>query len=330
MSGSPIGLAIELADEERSGAARTRALAAAKALGAGGVAFAAGDDDATRATIDAAKGAGLAVTLQVAGGALAGKCPNDPDARTAAAARAGDAATKHAPAAIELVGFGFPESRAALDGALRFLDALCGCAGCARRGAARKLDVAKLAAKGRKLVEAAGGASATKGAPPLERPEEIGPWLVRQLGAGEAAVLLSVRRESLVAQVQDVRRRLPPGVALRSVAHPSPFVGGRALGGGLVALADLLDGFTLDGPADLATADAKSLAAAVKSARTAAQPSSAFTLRLALPGPEGRDATKSLLRAAIGEGLAAVRFAGTSRWSDTDLAELRAVAAAKR
>jgi hypothetical protein len=220
------------------------------------------------------------------------------------------------------MGFGFPESRAATSGALRFLDALCTCAGCARRFASRKLDATKLAAKARQLV-AAGRAGDAKGATPLERPEEIGPWLVRQLGAAESAGMLSARKESLVALVQEVRRRLPPGVALHAVAHPSPFVGGRALGGGLLALDDLLDGFTLDGPADVATVDAKSLAAAVKSARTAALPTSAFTLRLALPAAERRDHVAALLKSASGEGLASIRLAGAGAWPAAAITDLR-------
>ncbi|MSR46837.1 MAG: hypothetical protein EXS13_07220 [Planctomycetes bacterium] len=314
---------VELADGDRRGAARKRAFAAAAALGAKRIAIhddAAEETGEARELVAAAKAARLEVVRIVDGGAARGRCPNDPAALREATARAAAVASRcvggHGAAAIELVGFGFPAGGEEGVRAQRFLAALCECAGCVRRLAARQFDGAKLIAKAKKLIAASAAASA--GGTALERPEEIGPWLVKQLGASESAALLATRKEALVGAVQEVRKVLPAGVVLRAVAHPSPFVGGRALGGGLLALSDWLDGFTLDAATPATTAPA-TIAAAVKSARSAALPTSRFTLRLALPPPSECAALIAQLKAAEKEGAVAVRCFDTATWSDAQL-----------
>ncbi len=317
-----IDVEFELTQDELRGAARTRAFAAVTALGVKRIALLAGDEVAAKGAMVAAREAKLAVVAIVEGGAPAGRCPNDAKVRAAAVERAGVAATRLAPAAVELCGFGFPDSRAAASGAARFLEALCTCEGCARRLATRQLDATRIASKVKKLIETA-RAEAGKESTPLERPEEIGPWLVKQLGAMESAALLSVRRESLVALVQEVQKALPKGVVLQAVAHPSPFAGGRALGGGLLALTDWLESFTLELAATDDPLDAPRLAAIVKSARTAAMPTSRFTLRLPMPPLERRTEQVAALRAAAKEGLAGVRLVGAASWPDNELVALR-------
>src|SRR5262249_31108911 len=81
---------------------------------------------------------------------------------------------------------------------------------------------------------------------PIERPEEIGPWLARELGAAESANVLSARRETVVSLIGEVRKRVPRDIHLHAMAHPSPFVTGAAIGGGLLALGELVDAFVLN------------------------------------------------------------------------------------
>ncbi|MBL8841033.1 MAG: hypothetical protein JNL90_05810 [Planctomycetes bacterium] len=313
----------EWMDEELRGAARTRALAAAATLKAKRVALPCDETAAAKAAIGAAREAKLAVVALVEP-PRAG-CPNEAKGRAAAIDHAESVARALAPDALELVRYGFPDhgsqgNDGALPGAGRFLAALCRCEGCTRRLATRQLDAAKVAAK---VDKALADVRTGKATGPLERPEEIGPWLVKQLGGAESAALLSVRRESLVALVQEVRKRVAKTIELQALAHPSPFVGGRAIGGGLLALADWLAGFTLDLASDPEALQPERLAAAVKSARTAALPTSRFTLRLPLPDARERPALIAALQAAAKEGLAAVRVVDAASWPEADLVALR-------
>lgn len=323
-----IDIECEWMAEELRGTARTRALAATMTLKAKRVAVPSDEAAGTTAAIGAAREAKLAVVALVEPPRTG--CPNEAKGRAAAIDHAESVARALAPDALELVRYGFPDggfpdgglpkSDAALPGAGRFLAALCRCDGCARRLATRQLDAAKLAAK---VEKALADVRAGKVTGPLERPEEIGPWLVKQLGGAESAALLSVRRESLVALVQEVRKRVAKTVELQALAHPSPFVGGRAIGGGLLALADWLAGFTLDRSTDAEALAPERLAAAVKSARTAALPTSRFTLRLPLPDARERPALIAALQAAAKEGLAAVRLVDAASWPEADLVALR-------
>lgn len=323
---SAIEIEFELQESEATGVARARAIAAATAIGARHVvlplalAEAAASADA-RAAVASARAAKLAVTLPVQGGALAGRCPNDAATLQESATRAQAAAALGADA-LELVGFGFPAGDSSAPPAARFLAALCSCSGCLRRLAARQLDGAKLVAKARALAQSA--REAAEGGTALARAEEIGPWLVKQLGAKELAALLATRKEALAAMVQEVRKRLAGGAVLRAIVHPSPFVGGRALGGGLLALSDWLDGFTLDA-AGTAAGEGAAAGAAIKSARTAALPTSRFTARLAAPAASAASATlPTLLRAIVKEGVSGVRLVSDGRCADAEVAAWKA------
>lgn len=329
MSQAAFALAFELHPDELTGAARTRALAAAAAIGAVEVVLppqknaSAGMGEG----LVAARAAATRVTITAVGMALDGGCPNDAAIVAESASRAA-AMAAHGADVLELAGFGFPDGDPDAPPAARFLGALCRCAGCLRRLAARGLDGAKLLAKAAGLAGAATRAAATGTA--LARPEEIGPWLVQQLGARESAALLATRKEALAAMVQAIRKRLPTGAVLRARAHPSPFVGGMRLGGGLLALSDWLDGFTLDAPAPAPGADAPdpaTLAAAVKSARSAALPESRFAVRIAAPKAAAAPALTPLARAARKEGAVALRLVSDGRCAAPDLAAWQAALA---
>ncbi len=229
-----------------------------------------------------------------------GLCPSHPDARAYAVALAADVAERLEPAALELEAFGFmgyahqshhDKAGVRLDGAHDFLLSLCVCPHCATRMATRTLDARRLAEKARKLVKEfldRGGSG--EGEPRLERPEEIGPWLAKRLGAAECASLLSARRESVVSLIEEIRRRVPRLVRLRAMAHPSPFVTGAAIGGGLLALGDLVDSFILN----LFHGDCARMRVEVKSARTAATPATRFAANLRAFAPDSEDATSFL------------------------------------
>jgi hypothetical protein len=309
MNGPALELEFEITPAERSGAGRARALAAAATAGAGLLVVpATGPEPALRELLAAARAAKLRVVLAVHGRAPEGGCPNDAATLVESAARIARAAAIGADA-LELAAFGFPEGDPAAPPAARFLATLCHCAGCLRRLAARGLDGAKLLSKARGLSGAA--SQAAGGGVPLTRPEEIGPWLVKQLGARESAALLATRKESLAAMTQELRKHLVAGTVLRARAHPSPFVGGERFGGGLLALSDWLDGFTIDAPPappGAAMPDAATLAAAVKSARSAALPESRFTVRLAAPAADAAATLSPLARASRKEGAAALRL----------------------
>jgi hypothetical protein len=238
-------------------------------------------------------------------------CPSHPDVRHYAATLAEEVALKLEPAALDLEAFGFmgyahashhDKAAVRLDGAHDFLLSLCFCESCARRMAQRKVDAARTAEKARRLVKAhldRGGAAAG-GA--LDRPEEIGPWLAKEFGAVESANLLSARREAVVSLIGEIRKRVPKGVRLRAMAHPSPFVTGAAIGGGLLALGEWVDGFILN----LFHGDAARMRAEVKSARTAATPATRFAANLRAFPPDSASA------AAFAEKVAAVRAEGAS------------------
>jgi len=231
-----------------------------------------------------------------------GLCPSHPDARVYAATLAEDAAARLQPAALELEAFGFmgfahqshhDKAGVRLDGAHDFLLSLCFCDHCARRMATRQVEARRMAGTARRLLKEfleRGGPAA--GAPRLDRAEEIGPWLARSLGAKECAGVLSVRRECVVSLVEEVRRRVPKEVKLRAMAHPSPFVTGAAIGGGLLALGDRVDAFVLN----LFHGDAVRMRAEVKSARTAATPSTRFAASLRAFPPDSEDEAQFLAK----------------------------------
>jgi hypothetical protein len=243
-------------------------------------------------------------------------CPSHPDVRRYAATLAEEVAQRLEPAALDLEAFGFmgyahashhDKAAVRLDGAHDFLLSLCFCESCARRMAQRKVDAARTAEKARKLVKlhldrggAAPGDAAAGGA--LNRPEEIGPWLAREFGAIESANLLSARRETVVSLIAEVRRRVPREVKLRAMAHPSPFVTGAAIGGGLLALGDLVDAFILN----LFHGDAARMRVEVRSARTAATPATRFAANLRAFPPDSESA------ASFAEKVAAVRAEGAA------------------
>lgn len=238
-------------------------------------------------------------------------CPSHPDARRYAATLAEEIARRLEPAALDLEAFGFmgyghashhDKSAVRLDGAHDFLLSLCFCESCAKRMALRKVDAARTAERARKLVKLHldHGGAAPGGA--LDRPEEIGPWLAREFGAVESANLLSARRETVVSLMAEVRKRVPQGVRLRAMAHPSPFVTGAAIGGGLLALGDLVDAFILN----LFHGDVARVRAEVKSARTAATPATRFAANLRAFPPDSESA------ASFAEKVAAVRAEGAA------------------
>jgi hypothetical protein len=247
-----------------------------------------------------------------------GLCPSHPDVRAYAVALASDVAEELEPAALDLEAFGFmgyahashhDKAGVKLDGAHDFLLSLCFCESCGRRMAAREIAAARLAEKARKLVKEfleRGGPE--PGAPRLERPEEIGPWLVKRLGARECASVLSVRKECVVSLLGEVRRRVPAKVKLHAMAHPSPFVTGAAIGGGLLALGDLVDSFILNfhhlGPGDVAR-----LRAEIRSARTAATPTTRFSANLRAFPPDAESEAQFIekVAAARAEGLDEIR-----------------------
>jgi hypothetical protein len=238
-------------------------------------------------------------------------CPSHPDVRQYAATLAEEVAAKLEPAALELEAFGFmgyahashhDKAAVKLDGGHDFLLSLCFCENCAKRMALRKVDAAKTAERARKLVKSyleRGGE--TKGTT-LTLPEEIGPWLAKEFGALESANLLSARRETVVTLIAEVRKRVPPKIALVAMAHPSPFVTGAAIGGGLLALGELVDGFILN----LFHGDAARMRAEVRSARTASTPTTPFAANLRAFPPDSETA------AAFAEKVAAVRAEGAA------------------
>jgi hypothetical protein len=237
-----------------------------------------------------------------------GLCPSHPDARAYAIGLAEEIATRYAPAALELESFGFmgyshrshhDKAGVELDGAHDFLLSLCVCDACARRMATRQVDVKRLAEKARRLVKEyldRGGPAGAR----LDKAEEIGPWLVKALGPKECASVLSVRKETVVTLLEEARRRVPKGVKLHAMAHPSPFVTGAAIGGGLLALGDVADAFVLN----LFHGDAARMRAEVKSARTAATPATRFFANLRAFPPD------SPTEASFLEKVAAVRAEG--------------------
>jgi hypothetical protein len=245
-----------------------------------------------------------------------GLCPSHPDVRAYAATLAEDVAMRLAPAAIELEAFGFmgyghtshhDKAGVKLDGAHDFLLSVCFCQHCTRRMQSRDLDAKKLAEKARRLVKDyldRGGPEA--GNPRLEKPEEIGPWLTKQLGAKECAALLSVRKEVVVSLVEDVRKRVPPEIELTAMVHPSPFKTGSEIGGGLLALGDVVDAFVLN----LFHGDVAKMRAEVKSARTAATPETRFfvNLRAFAPDSENEASFREKAKAVTDEGAAGLRI----------------------
>ena len=236
-------------------------------------------------------------------------CPSHPVVRNYAAALAEEVAAKLEPAALDLEAFGFmgyahashhDKAAVQLDGAHDFLLSLCFCSSCAKRMAARKVDAAKFAEKARKLVKTfleRGGE--TKGGA-LNLPEEIGPWLAREIGALESANVMSARRETVVSLIAEIRERVAEDVELHVMAHPSPFVTGAAIGGGLLALGELVDGFILN----LFHGDVARMRAEVRSARTAATPTTSFAANLRAFPPDSTSA------ASFAEKVAAVRAEG--------------------
>jgi hypothetical protein len=241
-------------------------------------------------------------------------CPSHADVRQYAATLAADVAAQLEPAALELESFGFmgythqshhDKAGVKLDGAHEFLLSVCFCDACAKRMAARKVDAAGVAARARTLVKAhldRGGAPA--GAPSM-RAEEIGPWLAKEVGALEMANLMSARRETVVSLIGEVRKRVPRSVALHAMAHPSPFVTGAAIGGGLLALGEWVDAFILN----LFRADVAQVRADVKSARSAATPATRFlaNLRAFAPDSDSAAAFQQKAAAALEEGAVALR-----------------------
>jgi hypothetical protein len=89
-------------------------------------------------------------------------------------------------------------------------------------------------------------------------------------------------------------------VELHVMAHPSPFVTGAAIGGGLIALDELVDGFILN----LFHGDVARMRAEVRSARTAATPTTSFAANLRAFPPDSESA------ASFAEKVAAVRAEG--------------------
>jgi hypothetical protein len=241
-------------------------------------------------------------------------CPSHADVRQYAATLAADVAAQLEPAALELESFGFmgyahqshhDKAGVRLDGAHEFLLSVCFCDACAKRMAARKVDAASVAARARTLVKAhldRGGAPA--GAPAMKA-EEIGPWLAKEVGALEMANLMSARRETVVSLIGEVRKRVPRSVALHAMAHPSPFVTGAAIGGGLLALGEWVDAFILN----LFRADVALVRADVKSARSAATPATRFlaNLRAFAPDSDSAAAFQQKAAAALEEGAVALR-----------------------
>ena len=248
-----------------------------------------------------------------------GLCPSHPDARAYAVALAADVAAKVEPAALELEAFGFmgyahhghhDKAGVELDGAHDFLLSLCFCEHCTRPMAARKVVVAKMAEKTRALVKEfldRGGAPGRNGEAHerLDKPEQIGPWLARELGAKEFASVLSVRKQVVVSLVEGIRKAVPSKVKLFAMAHPSPFVTGAAIGGGLLALGEIVDGFVLN----LFHGDAARMRAEVKSARTAATPATRFFANLRAVPPDSRTEAEFVEKAVAvrGEGIAGFR-----------------------
>jgi hypothetical protein len=247
-----------------------------------------------------------------------GLCPSQPDVRRYAVELACDVAARLEPASLELEAFGFmgythqshhDKAGVVLDGVHDFLLSFCCCSACSKRAAARRVDVANIAEKARKLVKEfleRGGPE--PGGARLDRPEEIGPWLTKRLGAAEFAAFLSVRRETVVSLVQELRERVPAKVKLHAMAHPSPFVTGAAIGGGLVALAEVVDAtilnlFHADG------ASAARVASLVKTARTAATPAMEFfvNLRAFAPDSESEASFVEKVAAAAREGVSGLR-----------------------
>ena len=271
-----------------------------------------GEKELARAARDAAVKAGLTVNAWVVGsqrGQLGGAncfgdrfssglCPSDPAARAAAVALACEAAARLEPAALDLEAFGFMGcADPKLDGAHGFLLSFCCCEHCSARLAVRKVEMKSLAEKACKLVQRFRDQGVpAAGAAPLSKPEEIGPWLARELGGKECAALLSIRREAVVELLQEIRQRVPKRVKLHAMAHPSPFVTGAAIGGGLLALDPIVDAFILE----LFHADATRMRAEVLSARTAAKPTTKFFANLRAGGPDGEGATAVLAAGAVG------------------------------
>jgi len=241
-------------------------------------------------------------------------CPSHPDVRQYAATLAADVAAQLEPAALELESFGFmgwahqshhDKAGVQLDGAHEFLLSVCFCKECAKRMAARKVDAERIAARARTLVKShLDGGGAPPGALPMKA-EEIGPWLAKEIGALEAANVMSARRETVVSLIGEVRKRVPRNVALHAMAHPSPFVTGAAIGGGLLALGEWVDAFILN----LFREEPAQVRADVKSARTTATPATRFlaNLRAFAPDSATAESFRSKAAAALEEGAVALR-----------------------
>jgi hypothetical protein len=264
-------------------------------------------------------------------------CPSHPDVRQYAATLAADVAAQLEPAALELESFGFmgyahqshhDKAGVKLDGAHEFLLSVCFCKECAKRMAARKVDAERIAARARTLVKShLDGGGAPVGAAPMKA-EEIGPWLAKEIGALEAANVMSARRETVVSLIGEVRKRVPKHVALHAMAHPSPFVTGAAIGGGLLALGEWVDAFILN----LFREEPAQVRADVKSARTAATPTTRFlaNLRAFAPDSATAESFRSKAAAALEEGAVALRVYHYGLMPRAHFAWVKPALAAKR